>query len=106
MGEDFGCPDKCSAGSSRIKHVEQLKVGITSQIAHAAKLSSGEKVLTCDYCGCVWCRKLDLHSLAYYAVRLGQFDGMYSRNKFVPDDDLQRTISTLPKNGMPGASGE
>jgi hypothetical protein len=98
MGEDFGCPDKCSAGSSRIKHVEQLKVGITAQIARAAKLSSGEKVLTCDYCGCVWYRELDLHSLAHHTVRLGQFDGMYSRNKFVPSDDLQKAIDALPKD--------
>lgn len=93
MAPSAGCPGKCSAPN--IKEVSQSQVGITPRIARAAKLRSEQKLYNCFHCGSVWYQELDPSRPFHLTIVLGEYDGMNSRNEFVPEGWLRLAIDAL-----------
>lgn len=93
MAPTAGCPGRCSAPN--IKEVSQSQVDITPRIARAAKLRPDQKVYNCYHCGSVWYQEFDPIRLSYVTIVLGEYDGMNSRNDFVPEGWLQLAIDAL-----------
>jgi len=93
MGLSYACPGKCSAPN--IKEVPPPQVEITPRIARAAKLKPDQTIYNCWHCGSGWYRELDPIRLSTVTIVLGEYDGMNSRNRFVPEVWLQRAIDAL-----------
>jgi hypothetical protein len=88
------CPANCNGGyAERVKAVSPPEVGITPEIARAAKLSSNEKLSTCWHCDCVWRTVLDMHSLRERKEILGWYEGV----TFRPEPWLERAIADSNK---------
>jgi hypothetical protein len=90
------CPAQCSGGyPNRIKRITQTAAGITPKIARAARIGPHDELFTCLHCGCVWRRDFDIEAWNYSTVILGEYYGLYSPSRFLPELWVQRAMFSL-----------
>ncbi len=90
IGNEVRCPAGCAAeSSSHVKVATREFLGITKEVAEAARLGPNDDLFVCLLCGCVWRRLFDAYVLRYRQIAIGTSTSL---TRFCPASWLNQVL--------------